>query len=100
MSTLHDKTNILNNLLKHYSDIKDKYNIESLYLFGSYARDEQSSNSDIDLLIDFKKTPDLLTFIELEEYLSHSLQKKVDLVPKRKLKPQIRAQILRDAIAI
>jgi predicted nucleotidyltransferase len=95
-----DKTNILNYLKAHFSELKNKYHVESLYLFGSYARNEQTNNSDIDLLVDFKKTPDLLTFIELEEYLSISLKKHVDLVPKRKLKMGIKEQVLKEAIAI
>ncbi|MDQ1264292.1 MAG: uncharacterized protein QG559_1293 [Campylobacterota bacterium] len=100
MSEQLNKTNILKHLKEHYLEFKDRYNIDSLYLFGSYARDEQSINSDVDLLVDFKKTPDLLTFIELEEYLSNFLHKAVDLVPKRKLNPHIKDQILKDAIAI
>lgn len=100
MSKQLDKTSILNYLKEHYSEFQNKYSVESLYLFGSYARDEQTENSDIDILVDFKKTPDLLTFIELEEYLSNSLQKSVDLVPKRKLKMSIKEQILDEAIAV
>ena len=100
MSKHLDKTSILNYLKEHYVEFKDRYDIDSLYLFGSFARDEQSVNSDIDLLVEFKKTPDLLTFIELEEYLSASLQNSVDLVPKRKLKAEIRDQVLKEAIAI
>jgi predicted nucleotidyltransferase len=100
MSKQLDKTSILNYLKEHYSEFQNKYSVESLYLFGSYARDEQTENSDIDILVDFKKTPDLLTFIELEEYLSKSLQKSVDLVPKRKLKMSIKEQILDEAIAV
>ena len=99
MSKQLDKTNILNYLKEHYSEFKDEYHIDSLYLFGSFARNEQSVNSDIDLLVEFKKTPDLLRFIELEEYLSTSLQNSVDLIPKRKLKAEIRDQILKEAIA-
>jgi predicted nucleotidyltransferase len=100
MSKQIDKTNILNYLKEHYSEFQDKYNVNSFYLFGSYARDEQTDDSDIDLLVDFDKTPDLLTFIELEELLSNSLQKHVDLIPKRKLKMAIKDQVLKEAIAI
>ena len=78
----------------------EKYEIDKIYIFGSYARKEQHENSDIDLLVDFKKTPDLLTFIEIEEFLSKKLQNDVDLVPKRKLKPQLRDAILKEAIVI
>jgi uncharacterized protein len=100
MSKQINKVDVVSYLKEHYLEFRDKYNVETLYLFGSYARDEQLVDSDVDLLVDFKKTPDLLTFIELEEYLSKSLEKTVDLVPKRKLKAQLRDQILKDAIAI
>jgi len=86
------------------STIKDllisKYNISNLYLFGSYSKNTQTSDSDIDILVDFQNTPDLLTFIELEEFLSQKLHHKVDLVPKRKLKPQLKSQILSEAIVL
>ena len=85
-------------ILKPY--IEKRYNIDKLFIFGSYARREQSEKSDIDLLVDFKKTPDLLTFIEIEEFLSEKLKHTVDLVPKRKLKPQLRESILKEAIAV
>lgn len=78
----------------------DNYAVESLYIFGSYARNEQTETSDIDILVDFKKTPDLLTFIEMEEYLSKKLNSNVDLVPKRKLKAQIKDKILQEAIDV
>ncbi|MFK5938587.1 MAG: nucleotidyltransferase family protein [Sulfurimonas sp.] len=90
------KSNILS--LKPY--IQENYDVDEIYIFGSYARKDQNENSDIDLLVNFKKTPDLLTFIEIEEFLSKKLKHVVDLVPKRKLKPQLRDTILKEAIAI
>jgi len=86
------------NIARSY--LSNKYAINSLFLFGSYARGEETKKSDIDILVDFKKTPDLLTFIEIEEYLSQILQSTVDLVPKRKLKPQLKDAILREAILL
>ena len=84
--------------LKPY--IQENYDVDEIYIFGSYVRKDQNENSDIDLLVDFKKTPDLLTFIEIEEFLSKKLKHDVDLVPKRKLKPQLRDAILQEAIAV
>lgn len=84
--------------LKPY--LSSKYNISNLYLFGSYAKNEQNLNSDIDIIVDFDKTPDLLTFIELEEFLSEKLKHKVDLIPKRKIKEQLKEQILNEAITL
>ena len=90
------KSNILS--LKPY--IQENYDVDEIYIFGSYARKDQNENSDIDLLVDFKKTPDLLTFIEMEEFLSEKLKHDVDIVPKRKLKPQLRDTILKETIAV
>lgn len=90
------KSDILS--LKPY--IQENYSVDEVYIFGSYARKEQKEDSDIDLLVNFKKTPDLLTFIEIEEFLSKKLKHDVDLVPKRKLKAQLRDVILQEAIAV
>ena len=84
-------------LLPHLATV---YGVKRLYLFGSMARNDATDTSDIDLLVEFEKVPDLLTFIDLEEYLSKQLRRKVDLVPKRKLHPLIKQDILKEAIAI
>ena len=76
------------------------YHVKEIELFGSYARGEATKKSDIDLLVTFVTTPDLLTFIELEEMLGRELGRSVDLVMKRKLKKQIKNEILQDAIAV
>ncbi len=80
--------------------LREHHAVSRLYLFGSYARGEARGESDIDLLVDFDRTPDLLNFIEMEKYLKKQLRKKVDLVPRRKLKSPLRARILEEAIAI
>jgi predicted nucleotidyltransferase len=80
--------------------LQQKYNISTMSIFGSYAREEQTNQSDIDILVEFQKTPDLLTFIEIEEFLNKKLKSVVDLVPQRKLKSQLKSQILKEAISI
>ena len=94
------KEDILAFLKSQKKYLYNKFSIKSLNLFGSFARGDYDKNSDIDILVEFNKTPDLLTFIEIEEYLSKKLKRKVDLVIKRKLKPQIKDTILKEAIAI
>ena len=81
-------------------ELKKRFSVKQLSLFGSYAREQAHQNSDIDILVDFEITPDLLTFIELEDFLSQKLGKPVDLVPMRKLKPVLKKQILHEAIAL
>lgn len=64
MSKEIDKTNILNYLKEHYSEFKNKYNVEKIGLFGSYARDEATENSDIDIFVKMK--PSLFDMVAIK----------------------------------
>ena len=80
--------------------LKERYQVETIGFFGSYARGEQNKKSDVDVLVEFSQpnTIDLFDFIELEEFLSKQLGIKVDLVTKSALKPMIKDQILKETI--
>jgi len=78
---------------------KDHY-VDTLEVFGSYVRNEQSPKSDLDVLVTFSKTPGLLEFIGLENYLSDLLGVKVDLVMKTALKPHIGQRVLSEAVPV
>ena len=97
---MSEKELILQQLSALKTQLASHYHITSLALFGSLARDEATKNSDVDVLVDFSQTPDLLTFIELEEKLKSALGKNVDLVPKRKLRAELSQSILQEAIAV
>ncbi|MEO8852855.1 MAG: nucleotidyltransferase family protein [Ginsengibacter sp.] len=64
-----------------------KYNISELGLFGSVVRSDFSPESDIDILVDFSR-PIGIEFIDLAEELEASLNRKVDLVSRKGIKPQ------------
>ena len=80
--------------------LAEHYSVEKLEVFGSYVRDEQKADSDLDVLVTFTEAPSLLTFIAIENYLSDLLGVKVDLVMKDSLKLKIGQQILREAIPV
>jgi predicted nucleotidyltransferase len=80
--------------------LAERYSVETLEVFGSYVRAEQKKDSDLDILITFRKAPSLLTFIAIENYLSDLLGVKVDLVMKDSLKQKIGEHILREAIPV
>lgn len=80
--------------------LAERYHIEKMEVFGSYVRDEQRKDSDLDILVTFKEVPSLLTFISIENYLSDLLEIKVDLVMKDSLKPAIGKRILKEAIPV
>ena len=66
--------------------LKQKYPVDSLGIFGSYSRGDQTEESDIDILIDYHGKMGY-NFIELAEELERITGKKVDLVSKKALKP-------------
>lgn len=80
--------------------LAERYRVESIGMFGSYVRDEQRPDSDLDILVSFREPPGLLKFIEMENYLSDTLGVKVDLVMKDSLKPHIGEHILHEVVAI
>jgi predicted nucleotidyltransferase len=80
--------------------LAERYQVQSLGIFGSYVRQEQGPDSDLDMLVTFSETPSLLKFIALENYLSDLLGVKVDLVMQDALKPNIRPHILREVVRV
>ncbi len=92
--------NITFKLKKELPKLRTQYNVATIEVFGSFVRNEQKANSDLDILVSFSKAPSLFKFIELEEYLSELLGVKVDLVMKSSLKPNIGQRILAEAQSI
>jgi predicted nucleotidyltransferase len=75
--------------------LKEKFQVKKIGIFGSFARNEQSDDSDIDILVEFYE-PIGWDFFDLQEYLKNILQRKVDLVTEKALKPQIKTAILNE----
>ena len=85
---------------QHLPELREKYSVNYLGIFGSYIRGEQTKDSDLDVLVQLDKKPGLLKYIELENYLSDLLEVKVDLVMKSALKPNIGKRILNEVKAL
>jgi len=79
-----------------FQNLKKNYSLNSLGIFGSFIRDEQNQESDLDILVEFEKPISLIKFIKLENDLSKILGIKVDLVMKKALKPTIGKRILEE----
>jgi predicted nucleotidyltransferase len=86
--------NIILSQLKEFDPLK-------IGIFGSFARGDNKKGSDIDILVEFKESPTLLTLIKLENDLSEILGIKVDLVTTGALKnKRIKKSIKKDLIKI
>lgn len=72
--------------------------VREVWLFGSAAREQMQAASDVDVLVDFSRPVSLVEFIRLRWKLESLLGRPVDLVTRDALKPQLRDQILREAV--
>jgi len=76
------------------------FKVKSLGVFGSCVRGEQARGSDVDILVEYSKTPGLFDFIRTENFLSKALGSRVDLVIKGSLKPVIGRNVMREVVFI
>jgi len=87
-------------LAEHKWELKKKYRVKEIGLFGSFVRGEQKKISDIDILVEFEKDTKMgfLRLCNLENYLSELLGVKVDLVPKEDIREELKENILKEAV--
>ncbi|MGK6350435.1 nucleotidyltransferase family protein [Parapedobacter sp. DT-150] len=84
---MYKKTEILNMLKAKKQELKRKYHLSELGLFGSYARGDYNDQSDIDILVDFDARIDGFQYIRLAHELEDLFNHKVDLVSRKGIKP-------------
>ena len=94
------KSEVIRILKEQRKELNEHFNVASLSLFGSVARDEASVDSDVDLLVEFSEPVGLFQFIGLQQRLEELLECKVDLGTSRSLKPRIKEHVLREAIRV
>jgi len=80
--------------------LKKRFKVETIDIFGSYARGEQTEKSDIDILVTYSEGADLLLVAGLRSYLRRKLHVKVDVVSKKYLNPLIKDHVLNEAIPV
>jgi predicted nucleotidyltransferase len=90
MKTIKEIKEILE---RNRKKLEKEYNIKSIKIFGSYAEGKQKEKSDIDLIVDFKKTPTFIELIKIEEEISKLLDTKVDLLTEEGISPYIKPYI-------
>ena len=94
------KEQILKILRDELPFLREKYHVLACGLFGSYSQEEATEGSDIDVLVRFERPVGFFKFIELEDYLSHRLGGKVDLVTENALKPLIKPYVMESIVYV
>ena len=80
------------------SDLREKYGVKSIAVFGSTARGEARPDSDVDVLVDFEKPSGLFKFVNLGSYLEDKLGQEVDLATPGALRSPVRERVYEDLI--
>lgn len=78
----------------------NQFDVLSLALFGSVARDEATPDSDLDVLVAFRNEATFDTYMNLKFYLEELVGRSVDLVTEQAVRPQLKPSIQRDAIYV
>lgn len=95
-----NKQKVLEILKENKTLLQKKYDVDSLSLFGSTARDTATETSDIDILISFREKPNSNKYFGVLFHLEDLLKSPIDLVTTSALRPELKAQIEAEKIDI
>lgn len=94
------KDEILTAIKSLSNTIKENYHADVIGLFGSFVRGEEKDTSDIDILVEFDEAADLFDFVGLSIFLEEKLGRKVDVVPRDTVRPELKEIILKEAVSV
>jgi predicted nucleotidyltransferase len=97
MKTLPEVQSILH---AHAQELRERYGLTNLAVFGSVVRGEARTDGDVDILTDICRPISLLTLVEAEYFIGDLLGIKVDLVPARSVRPELKKRILSEAVPV
>ncbi len=95
-----NRTTAIEQLAAHREELRRQFGVASLAIFGSTARDEATSQSDVDLLVEFERPTGLFDLIRLQFHLEALLGTSVDVGTREGLNPRIRERVLAESIYV
>jgi uncharacterized protein len=90
---------VISRIRRHRAQLT-KLGVKSVSIFGSVARGEDSTGSDVDILVEFKGRATFDRYMDTKFYLEELLGCKVDLVTLRALKPRMKPSVMQDLIHV
>lgn len=94
------QSEVLDILSNHKDILHRQFNVKSLEIFGSVARDEATDASDVDLLVEFDRPTGFFGLLALQEHLEQLLHCHVDVGTAGSLKPRIRAKVIQECVHV
>jgi hypothetical protein len=100
LSSIRSLEDVKRQLQELKPTLRKQFNEETIDIFGSFARGEQTAKSDLDILVTYSGTVSLFTIYDLKQYLKRKLRIKVDVISKQFLNKHIKDQVLKEAVAV
>ncbi|WP_300362453.1 nucleotidyltransferase family protein [Hydrogenimonas sp.] len=99
---MHRREEIIDYLRRHRKELKEKFHVKKIGLFGSFARNEQKISSDIDLIIELEENVSHVFTLkrELSRFLEKELGRPVDIAREKYIKPYAKETILKETIYV
>ena len=91
---------VIQTLKGQNAELSTQFGVKSLLLFGSVARDEATSSSDVDLLVEFNRPVGYFGLFALQAHLEELLGCPVDLGTPESLKPRLRERVMGELIRV
>ena len=94
------RSEVLSVIAPHLGEIRRRFHVDTLHLFGSAARDELTEASDIDVLVAYTGSPNSDDYFNLKFFLEDLLGRDVDLVTTKGLRPAFREAVASESILV
>ena len=95
-----NRDDVLDLLRKHKPVLNERFGVTEISLFGSFARDEATEDSDIDVMVTFGRPPDWLRYFGAQCYLEDLFGRNVDMARRHELRNEILPRVDRDLINV
>ena len=94
------RDDVLSALREHKGDLVRRYGVVEIALFGSFARDQASEQSDIDVLVRFASPATSRQYFGVQFYIEDLLGRQVDLVTEKALREELRAHVEKEKVDV
>jgi len=97
---MRDTSVILDQLRSMRHELRERYHVSSIGIFGSYSRKDQTEQSDLDLVVEFEEPIGMMAFVHLKNLIADRLKIRIDLVTPEGLHPLIRDQVMHEVVYV
>lgn len=99
-NSIMNRSEVQSSIAPHTVELRERFNVRELFLFGSVARNENTESSDIDFLVRFNGKASFDGYMDLKLFLETLFSTEVDLVTEKALKSQLRHLVFKEAVRV